>query len=197
MPSTEPRRILVLLGHPDHEGLCGRLADSYASGARTAGHQVEELRLGRLDFDPVLRHGFRSPQELEPDLRRAQELLTWCQHLAVIVPVWWGQTPALFKGFCDRVLLPGFAFRYHPRGLGWDRLLAGRSARLILTMDAPLWYARLVLHGTAERAVRDQTLAFCGFAPVRSTCIGSARRLDTAGEQRYQREAARLGAAAR
>lgn len=191
------RRVLVLLGHPDRRGLCGHLADAYADGARAAGHAVEELRLGDLAFDLVLRQGFRASQELEPDLRRAQDLLRWCQHLCLVVPVWWGQSPALFKGFCDRVLLPGFAFRYHDQGLGWDRLLAGRSARLFLTMDAPLWYARLIMHAPAERSLRDQTLAFCGFRPVRTTCIGSARRLDAPGRERRLREAAALGADAR
>lgn len=196
MVTPGPRRILVLLGHPDTAGLCGRLAGSYATAAREGGHAVEELRLGDLRFDPVLRHGFRADQELEPDLQRAQQLLLWSQHLVVVVPVWWGSTPALFKGFCDRVLLPGFAFRYHQRGPGWDRLLAGRSARLVLTMDAPLWYFRLFARSAAERAVRDATLGFCGFNPVRSTCVGAARKLDAAGEQGWIRRIAGLGARA-
>jgi putative NADPH-quinone reductase len=196
MSASPSRKVLVLLGHPDRVGLCGRIADAYAAAARAAGHQVDEIRLGELAFDPVLHRGFRAGQPLEPDLVEAQRRLAWCEHLVVVVPVWWGSTPALFKGFCDRVLLPGFAFRYHERGLGWDRLLAGRSARLVMTMDAPGWVFRLMFRSAAERAVADATLGFCGFKPVRRSIVGSARRLATADESRLLARIGRLGAEA-
>ena len=50
------RRILIIQGHPDasevHFG--HQLADSYATGARSAGHEVRVVDVGRLDF-PLLR----------------------------------------------------------------------------------------------------------------------------------------------
>lgn len=131
------RSILILLGHPDRDSLCGALAQRYATAAENAGHQVRLIALGELEFDPVLRHGYRQIQPLEPDLQDDADAIEACDHLVLVYPTWWGAMPALLKGFFDRVLLPGYAFRYRRDSVWWDRLLAGRSARVITTLDTP------------------------------------------------------------
>lgn len=76
------RSILILLGHPDRDSLCGALAQRYATAARNAGHRVHMIALGDLQFDPVLRHGYRQIQRLETDLQDAADAIrpatTWC-----------------------------------------------------------------------------------------------------------------------
>src|SRR5256885_5328869 len=69
---THPQRILIILGHPSASSLCAGLADAYAQGARDSGAEVRLLRLGELDFDPLLHAGYRQDQPLEPDLQRAR-----------------------------------------------------------------------------------------------------------------------------
>lgn len=187
-------RILVIHGHPHEAGLTARLVCAYASGAEGAGAEVQVLWLGRLAFDPILRQGFRTPQELEPDLRRAQELLLWAEHLVFVFPVWWGGWPALLKGFVDRVFLPGFAFKYREGGLSWDRLLAGRTARLIVTSDAPSLWDRLVNRHAAIHQMRQGTLKFCGITPVAVTRFGGARRAPEARLQTWEADVRALGA---
>ena len=49
------KRILVILGHPTSNSFCGALAERYAQSAVRAGHEVRQLFLGAMDFDPVLR----------------------------------------------------------------------------------------------------------------------------------------------
>ncbi|MFZ1613285.1 MAG: NAD(P)H-dependent oxidoreductase [Holophaga sp.] len=159
-------RILVILGHPDRASLCGALAESYAQGAQEAGAEVEILRLGELEFDPVLHQGYQKIQPLEPDLQRAQERITWAKHLVLVYPTWWGGPPALLKGFFDRAFLPGFAFRSRAKGPFWDRLLSGRSGRLLVTADSPGFYDWLVNGMPAVRMVKQAVLAFCGVKPV-------------------------------
>ena len=58
---------------------------------------------------------------LEPDLVELQELIQSANHLVLISLVWWGSVTALMKGFLDRVLLPGFAFKYRKGSPFWDR----------------------------------------------------------------------------
>jgi len=171
-------RILVIHGHPSEEGVTARLAQAYLDGATRAGHEVEALWLGRLSFDPILRQGYRASQALEPDLQKAQERLLWAEHLVFVFPVWWSGWPALLKGFVDRVFLPGFAFRYREGGTLWDRLLKGRSARLIVTSDAPVLWDRLVNRHAAVHQLRQGTLRFCGVRPVSVTRFGSLRKAD-------------------
>src|SRR5256885_10376260 len=62
-----PICILIILGHPSASSLCAGLADAYAQGARDSGAEVRLLRLGELDFDPLLHAGYRQDQPLEPD----------------------------------------------------------------------------------------------------------------------------------
>ncbi len=52
------KRILLILGTPKRDSLCPALAEAYSSGARGQGHVVRQLRLGELQFDPILREGF-------------------------------------------------------------------------------------------------------------------------------------------
>jgi putative NADPH-quinone reductase len=170
------RHILVILGHPNSESYCGTMADAYAEGARSAGHTVARLDLGRLRFDPVLHKGYAEIQPLEPDLVAAREAISSADHLVFVYPVWWGGPPALLKGFFDRLFLPGFAFKFQsPKALRWDRLLARRSARLLVTMDTPPWYYRLVYRMPGHNQVRRTILGFCGVRPVSISEFGPVK----------------------
>lgn len=186
-------RILVILGHPDGTSFCGALAEAYAKGAREAGAEVDLLRLGDLDFDPVLRKGYREVQLLEPDLLEAQERVTWAQHLVFVYPTWWGGPPALLKGFFDRAFIPGFAFRSRAKGPFWDRLLAGRSGRLLVTADSPAFYDWFTNGLSAIRMVRKAVLAFCGVKPVAVRRFAIVKNADVECRQRWLVEAEALG----
>ena len=166
------KRILVILGHPSHDSFCGALTERYVQAAKDAGHQVRELRLGSLDFDPILREGYRQVQPLEADLLQAQADITWAEHLTFVYPIWWGAIPALLKGFFDRVFLPGFAFKYRPGKAFPEQLLRGRSADLLVTMDTPPWYYRWVYRMPGLHQMRKTTLAFCGIQPRKTLTFG-------------------------
>jgi putative NADPH-quinone reductase len=114
--------------------------------------------------------------ELEPDLQNAQEKIKWADHLVWVHPVWWGSLPALLKGFIDRVFLPGFAFKYRENSVMWDRLLSGKTAHIITTMDSPVWYYKLFTGKPGINQLKKATLEFCGVKPVKVTCMGMVRK---------------------
>ncbi|MGB6188972.1 MAG: NAD(P)H-dependent oxidoreductase, partial [Aeromonas molluscorum] len=126
--------LLVINGNPKPDSLCHALAREYVRSAEASGARVTLLHIGELAFEPDLRHGYDRLPPLEPDLQRLQQSLTAAQHLVIISPVWWGSMPARLKGVLDRTLLPGFAFRYQKGKVHPERLLAGKTARLLLTM---------------------------------------------------------------
>jgi putative NADPH-quinone reductase len=166
------KRILVILGHPANDNFCGALANAYIQGAKAAGNEVQLLALGDLSFDPVLHKGYAAIQELEPDLVTAQAAILWAQHIVFVYPIWWGAMPALLKGFIDRVFLPGFAFKYRDNSALWERLLAGRSARLLVTMDSPPWYFRWISGMPGHHQMKRTILEFCGIKPVTISSFG-------------------------
>lgn len=161
------KNILVILGHPDINSFCGSLAKAYADSAKLYGSEVCELQLGKLKFDPILWKGYKKIQELEPDLAKAQDLIQWSNHIVFIYPNWWGTMPALMKGFFDRVLLPGFAFKYRKNSPLWDKLLSGRTAHLMVTMDTPPWYYRWIYHRPGHNEMKRTILGFCGIKVVK------------------------------
>src|SRR5690606_12139776 len=174
--------ILVIIGHPRADSLCHALADAYIRGAREAGARLEQLDVRELAFSRDVEHRVMRLQSTEPDIDRARRLLQWAEHVVFVYPTWWGTMPALLKGFLDRVLLPGFAFRHAENAFGYEGLLAGRSAHLITTMDTPSLVYRVVYRSPGHNAMRRATLNFCGIAPVRITPFGSV--LESDAEQR-------------
>lgn len=168
-------RTLIIQSHPDKKSLCHRLADEYEKGAIEKGGEVRRINLTDLSFNPNLRNGYRLVQNLEQDLIEAQNNIKWANHLVIIYPVWWSSVPAILKGFIDRVFLPGFAFKYRENSSNWDKLLSGRSARLIITSDAPVWYLYMAYFHPAVNMMKKAVLEFCGVSPVTVSSFGQIR----------------------
>lgn len=190
------KRILMIFGSPKQGGLCQALGAAYAQGAREQGHVVRQLKLGEMQFDPILRDGYDQSQTLEPDLLEAQRLIHWAEHLVFVYPVWWGGIPALLKGFFDRVFLPGFAFRYRNRSQLWDKLLSGRSADLLVTLDTPPWYFRWIYGAPAHRQMVRTILGFCGIRTRRLAEFAPVRPSSEQQRQAWLRKAEALGSKA-
>ena len=185
-------KIFILLGHPKSDTLSGEFATVYEAEAKAAGHEVKRLNIGDLAFDPILHNGYRSIQELEPDLKLVQESIRWCDHFVFVYPVWWSATPALVKGMFDRMWLPGFAFRFHKNGLGWDKLLKGRTARVIALSKMNPWAIRFMF-GDHTNEISHATFEFSGLK-VRLTEIGDSEKLTDRQKQNWFKK---VGALAR
>ncbi|MCT4589290.1 MAG: NAD(P)H-dependent oxidoreductase [Carboxylicivirga sp.] len=161
------KKVLIINGHPDRESLCSELAKRYQLGGQSAGATCQLIHLIDLEFSAILQHGYRQKMELEPDLVKMQAAIQEADHLVFVYPTWWGTQPALLKGFIERVFLPDFAFSYRKRSMLWDKLLTGKSARLIVTMDTPQWFYRMVYKQPGHNAMRKGVLQFCGIDPVK------------------------------
>ena len=189
-------RCLVIDGYPDSGRLVTALLDGYVA-ALPGGTEIDRFAVRDLAFDPVLHRGYAEDQPLEPDLRRLADAVLACDHLVLAFPMWWGAEPAPLKGLLDRLLLPGWAFRYHRDDPMWDRLLAGRSADLIVTMDTPPWYLRLAYGDAVIKRWKRQVLGFTGFKPVRVFRFGPTRQGGTEkGLVRWNASLARAAASA-
>jgi len=189
-------KIYLLLGHPHHESFNGQIADAYYKTAIEKGHEVRFQQLGEMTFDPILWKGYKEVQALEPDLKQAQENILWCDRWVIVFPMWWGSVPALLKGFIDRTLHPGFAFKYHDHDPMWEKYLTGRSGELITTCDGPWWWVRLVYLNSDLISLKTATLGFCGISPVKCTRISRVRFLSEPERQaKIQKICARIKAA--
>lgn len=187
------KKILIILGHPDKTSFNAALAASYRDGAVAAGAEVREIFLGELAFDPILRSGYKEIQALEPDLIATQESIKWADHLVWVYPIWWGTMPALLKGFLDRTLLPGFAFKYRENSRWWDKYLTRKSGRMIVTLDAPVLYDWLIYGAGGRKTMKKAVLEFCGVKPVRVTAFGQVKFSDDVKRQKWLSKVNELG----
>lgn len=187
-------KILVVMAHPQSKSYCAALGQAYIDGARSAGAEVRQINLAELSFNPIAVGSPDKPVELEADLRKAQEDIRWAEHLVFIYPILWGTLPALLKGFIERVLTPGFAVNFHKDSPLWDKLLKGRSARLIVTLNTPPLLYRLLFRRAGHITMKRSILQFCGIAPVRITDVGPMKNASAPRREKWIRDVRALGA---
>jgi putative NADPH-quinone reductase len=192
------RRIVLLEGHPDATAahLCHALADAYALGTTQGGHELRRVRVAQLDF-PLLRSQWEWEHGALPaTLQQAQADIAWAQHLVLFFPLWLGDMPALFKGFLEQVARPGFAFRAEGGNPLGHKALAGRSARVVVTIGMPALLYRWYFRAHSVRSLERNILGFVGIAPVHETLIGLVDRLGPADVCQWTDKLRRLGEAA-
>ena len=136
---------------------------------------VSELKFSLLRSNAEFRG-----QQIPSAIRKAQESLLWADHLVFLYPLWLGDMPALLKGFLEQLLRPGFAFAEGPMVTAIRKPLAGKSARVIVTMGMPAAVYRVYFGSHSLQALRRNVLHFCGIRPVRATVIGSVESMSQA-----------------
>jgi len=169
------KKILIIDGHPDKESFCADMAKEYYHGAKDNNISVKLIKIRKLKFDPILHFGYRKRMELEDDLIKTQEAIKECNHLVLILPVWWTSMPAELKGFFDRCFLSGFSHRFNVEKKVPEKLLKGRSATVLYTQGGPKIYSKLFLHDAFWIAIKKGVLKFAGFSPVKRKCFDKVK----------------------
>jgi len=190
---TDPVRILLILCHPQAGSFNHAVAERARETLAAAGHQVLFHDLYQEGFDPVLtapeyRRGVSFDEQVVAQVKE----LELCGGLVFVHPEWWGQPPALLKGWVDRVLRPGVAYEPAAEELPEREpapLLGDRAALVLATRDAG---AR---SGLLERVWMEGVFAFCGIRNAACLVLHDLRRLGPAERQEWlaQVERALLG----
>ncbi len=188
------KKILIINGHPNLDSFNFALTEAYRDGAKSAGAEVKEIVIAELQFNPNLQMGYQKRTELEPDLVDAIEKIKWADHLVWVHPVWWGGLPAITKGFIDRCFLPGITFQYRENSPWWDKLLTGKTARIITTLDSPAWFYKFWFNQPSVNQLKKCTLEFCGIKPVKVSFVGPIKNSTVEKRNNELLKISRLGA---
>ena len=190
------KKIFIWVAHPNKGTFCEALADQYEQGAKAQGAEVRRMELSDMEFDPHFKGYTKDMPELEPDLLKWQEHIAWADHIMVIHPYWWGAMPSLAKAVLDRGLTPGFAYKYHKKGVKWDQLLEGKTGDAIITSDTPAWLDSIVYMSTGRRVIKNQVFKFCGIKPKTIAQFGSIKMADDNQMNKWLDRANRFGSKA-
>lgn len=192
-----PRHIVIIQGHPDAQSrhFCHALADEYAKGCEDGGHEVRRIEVATLDF-PLLRtkEDFEKGVPLDA-IKQVQGTIGWADHLVIIYPLWLGSMPALLKSFFEQVFRPGFAFEYQKSGGMAKKLLAGKSARIVVTMGMPAFVYRWFFFAHSLKSLERNILGFSGIGPIKASLIGSIEGMNEQQRAAWLDEVRRLGEA--
>jgi putative NADPH-quinone reductase len=170
-----PRRIAIIQGHPDasRRHLLHAMADAYEEGATAGAHEVRRIEVAKLDF-PMLRTQVDfETGPLPSALTLARDDMRWAEHWVIFFPLWHGTMPGVFKGFLEHIFRPGFAMEYRKQGFP-KRLLAGRSARVVVTMGMPVPLYRWYFGAYGVHGFERSMLSFAGIKPIRESLYGLA-----------------------
>ncbi len=136
-----PANALVILAHPGRGSLNHALAAAACDELARAGYSVRFHDLCAEGFDPLL-PAAEIPRDgpVDPLVRRHCDELEAADAIVVVHPNWWGQPPAILKGWIDRVMRPAVAYSFEEgdSGEGVPRgLLRARVAIVLNTSNTP------------------------------------------------------------
>jgi putative NADPH-quinone reductase len=159
-------RISVILAHPDRLSFNHAIARTAAEQLKNNGHHVVFHDLYHDNFDPMLM-GEEIPQNaLVPETIRAHcEEIAEADGIIVVHPNWWGQPPAILKGWIDRVIRPGIAYEFvaGDSGEGIPRgLLKARAAVVFNTSNTESGRERNVFGDPLETIWKNCVFGLCG-----------------------------------
>ena len=133
--------ILVILAHPDPQSFNHAIAEAAGGALNSARHQVLFHDLCKEQFPPNLPAEERSEYGIVPPLieQHCRELRE-SDGIIVIHPNWWGQPPAILKGWIDRVFRAGVAYKFQEKDRGEGipvGLLRAHTALVFNTSNTP------------------------------------------------------------
>lgn len=175
--------VLIVHAHPEPHSFTAALRDQAIETLRAQGHQVQVSDLYAMNWNPVAsaedfgdrenpdylvyaleqRHA-STQQTLAADIHRELIKLLWADLLILNFPLYWFSTPAILKGWIDRVLVSGICYggkRFYDQGG-----LRGKTALVTVTLGGrEHMFGEGAIHGPLEDMLRPLlrgTLAYVG-----------------------------------
>ncbi|MDA3939951.1 MAG: NAD(P)H-dependent oxidoreductase [Spirochaetia bacterium] len=153
-------KFLIIMAHPDKRSFNSSIAKTIRDYIIKSGNGVILHDLYEENFNPIL-----SAEEInrkfsfDENIQRYSIELSEADHIIFIHPDWWGQMPAILKGWLDRVFRQGTAFEYD--GPDFEdkekiALLTGKLATVIITTDRD---PEIML---IEKIWQKDILSYCG-----------------------------------
>lgn len=200
-------RTLIVFNHPYEGSFCNAILDATILGLQAKNEEIDIIHLDKDDFNPVMSNSDlkafvlagKEPEKalmmLDKKVLDYKARLEKADHLVFIFPVWWMLMPALTKGFIDKVIFPGVAYKYTEKGEMKTRLWNLKRITVITTMATPLnvyeefmgnalWKA--LLHGTFE-AIGIDNCKWINFGRVKEVTT-EQRKLWLESVEKYFKE---------
>ena len=159
-------KVTIILAHPNPQSFNHAIARTVLTCLSRNGHEPYSHDLYAERFDPVLPYSeFEEGARLPACLQQHCDEMRESEGIVIVHPNWWGQPPAILKGWVDRVLRPGVAYRFIDGDEGEgvpNGLLRVRAAVVFNTSNTAAQREAEVFGDPLERLWRDCVFSLCG-----------------------------------
>jgi len=160
--------VSVILAHPDAGSFNHAIARTAVTQLERNGRAVIFHDLYRERFDPVLtRDEIPRNASLPEAVAEHGRQIAEAEGIVIVHPNWWGQPPAILKGWVDRVIRPGIAYEFleGDSGEGVPKgLLKARTALVFNTSNTGADRERDVFGDPLETLWKNCIFNLCGVA---------------------------------
>lgn len=159
-------KILVILAHPNKKSFNHAIANITIEVLKKKGHEVIFHDLYKEKFDPVLPFDeFEENTKLSKIIETHCNEISSCDGIIIVHPNWWGQPPAILKGWIDRIIRPGIAYKFLEGDSGDGvpvGLLKSRIAIVFNTSNTPFERELKVFGDPLEVLWKNCIFDLCG-----------------------------------
>jgi NAD(P)H dehydrogenase (quinone) len=186
-------KVLVVYAHPSPESFNHAVLESVKEGLSEAGHTYDVIDLYEMNFDPCLRvedfvkinSGTNSD-----DVLSHQERVSKADVLVFIHPYWWGGTPAILKGWIDRIFSMNYAYKTDEETGGIMGLLKAKKSLVLSTCGSPKESSVQSGSFAAFKEIWSQKIIqFCGIPDVHIKLFYDVIMVDDETRKKYLEEA--------
>lgn len=158
--------ICVILAHPRKGSFNHAIAEVVIQTLENNGHEVIFHDLYGDNFDPLLPgEEIAAEAPLPPLMQRLCLEVSRARGLVIIHPNWWGQPPAILKGWVDRIFRPGWAYKFQEDDKGEGvpiGLLTAKAALVFNTSNTPFPREEAVFGDPLETIWKNCVFGLCG-----------------------------------
>ena len=170
------RLALIVVANPNPDSLSHAMAQAARHLLDGQGYRIAWHDLYAEKFDPVQPTGEQANVSSgDPLVEQHCSELARADLVFVFHPNWWGQPPAIMKGWIDRVFRLDTAYRYPP-GVTPDGvprgLLVARHAFVFNTSNTPLERERLLFGDPLDALWKRCVFGLCGVDAVTRRMVG-------------------------
>jgi NAD(P)H dehydrogenase (quinone) len=168
--------VLIILAHPNKASFNHAIAAACSTVLIEKGHEVTTHDLYEERFDPLLPHDeFAKGAALPVVIQQHCNEVSQADGIVIVHPNWWGQPPAILKGWVDRVIRPGVAYEFQQgdQGEGVPHgLLKAKCAIIFNTSNTERTREEKVFGDPLETIWRNCVFSLCGVPTVHRRMFG-------------------------
>ena len=171
-------KTLIVYNHPHEGSFCSSIREAVENGLKTGNHEYKVIDLDKDGFDPVMRSkdlkafvtagkvGEDGLEDVDPLVLRYMKMMRWAEQIVMIFPIWWMTTPAMTKGFIDKVIFPGIVYKMEGGKLV-SMLSSLKQVTIITTMNTPSEVYHDVFGNSLEGSLIKGTFNQIGIHDIR------------------------------